>query len=202
MFNKILIANRGEIACRVMRTAKRLGIATVAVYSDADATALHVQEADEAVYIGAAPSAESYLVVERIIDACKQSGAQAVHPGYGFLSENAAFAEQLAANNIIFIGPPTGAITAMGDKITSKLLAAEAGVNTIPGYTDVVKDVDHAVAIAAEVGYPVMLKASAGGGGKGMRVARNEAECREGLPERRAKPRPALVMTVSLSSAL
>ena len=181
MFNKILIANRGEIACRVMRTAKRLGIATVAVYSDADATALHVQEADEAVYIGAAPSAESYLVVERIIDACKQSGAQAVHPGYGFLSENAAFAEQLAANNIIFIGPPTGAITAMGDKITSKLLAAEAGVNTIPGYTDVVKDVDHAVAIAAEVGYPVMLKASAGGGGKGMRVARNEAECREGF---------------------
>ena len=161
MFNKILIANRGEIACRVIRTAKRLGIATVAVYSDADATALHVQQADEAVYIGTAPSAESYLVIDRIIEACKQTGAQAVHPGYGFLSENAAFAEQLAANDIIFIGPPTGAITAMGDKITSKLLAGEAGVNTIPGYTDVVKDVDHAVEIAAEVGYPVMLKASA-----------------------------------------
>lgn len=181
MFNKILIANRGEIACRVIRTAKRLGIATVAVYSDADATALHVQQADEAVYIGTAPSAESYLVIDRIIEACKQTGAQAVHPGYGFLSENAAFAEQLAANDIIFIGPPTGAITAMGDKITSKLLAGEAGVNTIPGYTDVVKDVEHAVEIAAEVGYPVMLKASAGGGGKGMRVARSEAECREGF---------------------
>lgn len=181
MFDKILIANRGEIACRVMRTARRLGIKTVAVYSDADADALHVREADEAVHIGAAASAESYLVADKIVAACKSTGAQAVHPGYGFLSENAAFAERLAAEDIVFVGPPTGAITAMGDKIASKLLAAEAGVNTIPGYNDVVRDSAHAVEIAEGIGYPVMLKASAGGGGKGMRVAYDNDQCREGF---------------------
>lgn len=181
MFNKILIANRGEIACRVLRTAKQLGIATVAVYSDVDADALHVREADEAVHIGPAPSSQSYLQIDAIIEACKASGAQAVHPGYGFLSENAAFAEQLSAAGITFIGPPVGAINAMGDKIASKLLAAEAGVNTIPGYTDVVRDSAQAVEIAAGIGYPVMLKASAGGGGKGMRVAYDEQQCRDGF---------------------
>ena len=181
MFDKILIANRGEIACRVMRTARRLGIKTVAVYSDADADALHVREADEAVHIGAAASAESYLVADKIVAACKSTGAQAVHPGYGFLSENAAFAERLAAEGIVFVGPPTGAITAMGDKIASKLLAAAAGVNTIPGYNDVVRDGAHAVEIAEGIGYPVMLKASAGGGGKGMRVAYDNDQCREGF---------------------
>lgn len=181
MFDKILIANRGEIACRVMRTARRLGIKTVAVYSDADADALHVREADEAVHIGAAASAESYLVADKIVAACKSTGAQAVHPGYGFLSENAAFAERLAAEGIVFVGPPTGAITAMGDKIASKLLAAAAGVNTIPGYNDVVRDSAHAVEIAEGIGYPVMLKASAGGGGKGMRVAYDNDQCREGF---------------------
>jgi propionyl-CoA carboxylase alpha chain len=181
MFEKILIANRGEIACRVIRTAKRLGIATVAVYSDADANARHVREADEAVHIGAAPSAQSYLVKEAIIDACLKTGAQAVHPGYGFLSENAEFGQALAHAGIAFIGPPAGAITAMGDKITSKRLAGDAGVNIIPGYTDVVRDAEHAVEISSGIGYPVMLKASAGGGGKGMRVARSEAECRDGF---------------------
>ncbi len=181
MFEKILIANRGEIACRVMRTAKKMGIKTVAVYSDADKDAMHVQMADEAVHIGAAPSAESYLVMDRIIQACRDTGAQAVHPGYGFLSENSAFCEALEQEGIAFIGPATKAINSMGDKITSKKLAQEAGVNTIPGYTDVVKDTEHAVEIANGIGYPVMLKASAGGGGKGMRVAWNEAECRDGF---------------------
>ena len=181
MFEKILIANRGEIACRVIKSARRMGIATVAVYSDADRDALHVRMADEAAHIGAAPSAESYLVMERIIQACKDRGAQAVHPGYGFLSENAAFCEALEKEGIVFIGPGTYAITSMGDKITSKRLAAEAGVNTIPGYTDVVRDAEHAVEVAAGIGYPVMLKASAGGGGKGMRVAWNDAECRDGF---------------------
>ncbi len=181
MFEKILIANRGEIACRVMKTASKMGIKTVAVYSDADKDALHVQMADEAVHIGAAPSAESYLVMERIIQACKDTGAQAVHPGYGFLSENSVFCEALEKEGIAFIGPATFAINSMGDKITSKKLADEAGVNTIPGYTDVVKDSDQAVEIARGIGYPVMLKASAGGGGKGMRVAWNEEECRDGF---------------------
>ena len=181
MFKKILIANRGEIACRAIKTARKMGIKTVAVYSEADRDALHKQMADEAVLIGPAPSAQSYLVMERIIQACKESGAEAVYPGYGFLSENAEFARRLAAEGIAFIGPNTHAIEAMGDKITSKKLAMEAGVSTIPGYTDVIKDAEHAVAIAAEVGYPVMLKASAGGGGKGMRVAWNEAECRDGF---------------------
>ena len=181
MFDKILIANRGEIACRVIKTARRMGIKTVSVYSDADAAALHVQMADEAVHIGAAASAESYLRADRIIQACKDTGAQAVHPGYGFLSENADFCEALAAAGITFIGPGTHAITSMGDKITSKKLAQEAGVNTIPGYTDVIDGPDHAVEIAKDIGYPVMLKASAGGGGKGMRVVWNDDECRDGF---------------------
>ncbi|MCW8907764.1 MAG: acetyl-CoA carboxylase biotin carboxylase subunit, partial [Sedimenticola sp.] len=181
MFEKILIANRGEIACRVIKSAQKMGIKTVAVYSDADKEALHVQMADEAVHIGPAPSSESYLVQERIIQACRDTGAQAVHPGYGFLSENSTFCEALEKAGIAFIGPATFAINSMGDKITSKNLAEKAGVNVIPGYTDVVRDADHAVEISNGIGYPVMLKASAGGGGKGMRVAWNEAECRDGF---------------------
>ncbi|MCZ6617004.1 MAG: acetyl/propionyl/methylcrotonyl-CoA carboxylase subunit alpha [Gammaproteobacteria bacterium] len=181
MFEKILIANRGEIACRVIRTARRMGIKTVAVYSDPDRQALHVRMADEAVRIGGAASSDSYLRIDRILAACQGSGAQAVHPGYGFLSENAEFAGTLDEAGIVFIGPGTEAITSMGDKITSKRIAGEAGVNTIPGYTDVIADGDHAVKIATEIGYPVMLKASAGGGGKGMRVVTNDAECRDGF---------------------
>jgi len=181
MFRKILVANRGEIACRVFKTAQRLGIATVAVYSDADRDAMHVRMADEAVHIGPAPSAESYLAIDRILQACRDTGAEAVHPGYGFLSENRHFAEALDQAGIAFVGPNVAAIEAMGDKLTSKKLAKEAGVNTIPGFAGVIDDADHAVKIAADVGYPVMLKASAGGGGKGMRVARDEAECRDGF---------------------
>ncbi|HEY5762068.1 MAG TPA: biotin carboxylase N-terminal domain-containing protein, partial [Rhodocyclaceae bacterium] len=181
MFDKILVANRGEIACRVLKTARRMGIRTVAVYSDADRDALHVRLADEAVHIGAAPSTQSYLLGDRIIRACRDTGAQAVHPGYGFLSENAGFCKALAKAGIVFIGPNTRAIEAMGDKITSKKLADKAGVNTIPGYSGVLRDADHAVKEAGRIGYPVMLKASAGGGGKGMRIARNEAECRDGF---------------------
>jgi propionyl-CoA carboxylase alpha chain len=181
LFNKILIANRGEIACRVMRSATRMGIKTVAVYSDADRDAVHVNLADEAVHIGPSVSAQSYLVAQKIIDACVSSGAQAVHPGYGFLSENAAFADALAKAGIAFIGPARKAIESMGDKITSKRIAEAAGVNVIPGYTDVVRDVSHALSIAEDVGYPVMLKASAGGGGKGMRVAWDREQCAEGF---------------------
>ena len=181
MLKKILVANRGEIACRVFATAKKMGIAAVAVYSDADRDALHVQMADEAVHIGPAASAESYLVIDKIIQACLDTGADAVHPGYGFLSENSQFRDALDVAGIAFIGPGKKAIESMGDKITSKLIAQEAGVNCIPGYTDVVRDADHAVEISAGIGYPVMLKASAGGGGKGMRVAMNEAECRDGF---------------------
>jgi propionyl-CoA carboxylase alpha chain len=181
MFQKILIANRGEIACRVIRTARRLGIASVAIYSDADAGALHVREADEAICIGGSTSAESYLVIEKVIDAVRQSGAQAVHPGYGFLSENAAFADALEAEGIVFIGPRNKAIAAMGDKIESKKLAAEAGVNTVPGYVGILADDIEAVKVAGDIGYPVMIKASAGGGGKGMRVAYNETEVKEGF---------------------
>ena len=181
LFTRILVANRGEIACRVIRTARRMGIATVAVYSEADRGTLHVAQADEAVCIGGAAPAESYLRIEAIVDACRASGAQAVHPGYGFLSENRAFREALEAAGIAFIGPPAGAIESMGDKITSKRIAEAAGVSTIPGHAGVVRDADDAVRIAHEVGYPVMLKASAGGGGKGMRIARNDAECREGF---------------------
>ena len=181
MFEKILVANRGEIACRVLKTASKMGIKTVAVYSDADRDALHVRMADEAVHIGASPSTQSYLLQDRIIQACRDTGAQAVHPGYGFLSENAGFCNALAEAGIVFIGPNTRAIEAMGDKITSKKLADEAGVNTIPGYSGVLRDAGHAVEEAGRIGYPVMLKASAGGGGKGMRIARNDAECRDGF---------------------
>ena len=181
MFKKILIANRGEIACRVIRTAKKLGIATVAVYSDADRDALHVRMADEAVRIGPAPSNQSYIVIDNILDAIRRTGADAVHPGYGFLSENALFAEALEKEGVAFIGPPVNAIHAMGDKITSKKLAAEANVNTVPGHMGLIEDADEAVRIAGSIGYPVMIKASAGGGGKGMRIAWNDAEAREGF---------------------
>ena len=180
-FSKLLIANRGEIACRVIRTARAMGIATVAVHSEADAGALHVRLADEAIAIGPAPSAQSYLVAERIIEAIRDSGAQAVHPGYGFLSENAAFVARLADEGIAFIGPPAPAIAAMGDKIEAKKLAARAGVSTIPGHAEAVSDPDEAVPIAQAIGYPVMIKASAGGGGKGMRIAHNDDEVRDGL---------------------
>ena len=181
LFEKILIANRGEIACRAMRTANRLGIKTVAVYSTADEKAMHVRCADESICIGDPAPSKSYLVIDHIIDACKKSGADAVYPGYGFLSENAAFAERLKHEGITFIGPNTEAIEAMGDKITSKKIAEKAGVNVIPGYTGVIENADEAVKIANEIGYPVMLKASAGGGGKGMRVAYNEEECADGF---------------------
>jgi len=191
MFQKILIANRGEIACRVIKTARKMGIKTVAVYSEADKNALHVAMADEALHIGPAPSTESYLVIDNIIQACRESGAEAVHPGYGFLSENAEFAERLDEAGIAFIGPNVHAIRSMGDKITSKRLAIDAGVNTIPGHTDVIENADHAVAIAAEIGYPVMIKASAGGGGKGMRVARNDTECRDGFERATGEARSA-----------
>ena len=181
MFTKILIANRGEIACRVMRTCQRMGIATVAVYSDADDGAVHMRMADEAVHIGPAAAAESYLVIDRIVQACKDTGAQAVHPGYGFLSENQKFAAALEEAGIAFIGPGRKAISAMGDKIESKKLASKAGVNTVPGYLGVIADAGEAVKIAGEIGYPVMIKASAGGGGKGMRIARSDDEVREGF---------------------
>ncbi|MCK3780263.1 acetyl/propionyl/methylcrotonyl-CoA carboxylase subunit alpha [Ensifer sesbaniae] len=181
MIKKILIANRGEIACRVIKTAKKLGIATVAVYSDADRDAMHVRMADETVHIGPSPSAQSYIVIDKIIDAIRKTGADAVHPGYGFLSENAIFADALEKEGVAFIGPPVGAIQAMGDKITSKKLAAEAGVSTVPGHMGLIEDADEAVRIAASIGYPVMIKASAGGGGKGMRIAWNDQEAREGF---------------------
>ena len=181
MFKKILIANRGEIACRIIKTARRMGIATVAVYSDADARAPFVAMADEAVHIGPSPAAQSYLLADKIIEACKQTGAEAVHPGYGFLSERTSFAEALAAEGIAFIGPPVNAIAAMGDKIESKKLAMKAGVNVVPGFVGEIDDTEHAVRISAEIGYPVMMKASAGGGGKGMRLAYNEADVREGF---------------------
>jgi propionyl-CoA carboxylase alpha chain len=181
MFKKILIANRGEIACRVIKTAQRMGIKTVAVYSDADARAPFVQMADEAVHIGPSPAAQSYLIADKIIAACKQTGAEAVHPGYGFLSERTSFAEQLAAEGIEFIGPPVNAIAAMGDKIESKKLAKAAGVNVVPGFVGEIEDTEHAVRISDEIGYPVMMKASAGGGGKGMRLAYNEKDVREGF---------------------
>jgi propionyl-CoA carboxylase alpha chain len=181
MFKKILIANRGEIACRIIATAQRLGIKTVAVYSEADREARHVRMADEAVYIGPAPSRESYLLIEHIIQACKDTGAEAVHPGYGFLSENAEFAERAEAAGITFIGPKFAAIAAMGDKIASKKLALAAHVNTIPGYNEVIGSPEEAVKIAQGIGYPVMIKASAGGGGKGLRVANNDAEVLTGF---------------------
>ena len=181
MFTKILIANRGEIACRVIATARKMGIQTVAVYSDADKDARHVKLADEAVRLGPAPSRESYLLGEKIIEACKQTGAQAVHPGYGFLSENEGFARRCEEEGIAFIGPKSHSIAAMGDKIASKKLAGEAQVNTIPGYNDAIAGPEQAVEIAKGIGYPVMIKASAGGGGKGLRVAFNDKEAFEGF---------------------
>ena len=181
MFNKILIANRGEIACRVIKTARKMGISTVAIYSDADRQALHVQMADEAIHIGPPPANQSYIVIDKVMDAVRQSGAQAVHPGYGFLSENSKFAEALEAQGVAFVGPPKGAIEAMGDKITSKKIAQEAGVSTVPGYMGLIEDAEEAVTISQQVGYPVMIKASAGGGGKGMRIAWNDDEAREGF---------------------
>ena len=181
MFSSLLIANRGEIACRIIRTARRLGIRTIAVYSDADRRALHVQLADEAIHIGPSPARDSYLSIDAVIAACRESGAEAVHPGYGFLSENPKFAEALAAAGIAFVGPPVAAIEAMGDKITSKQLAAAAGVSTVPGHMGLIADAAEAVTIARQIGYPVMIKASAGGGGKGMRIAWNDAEAKEGF---------------------
>ncbi|WP_439109420.1 acetyl-CoA carboxylase biotin carboxylase subunit [Lentibacter sp.] len=181
MFKKILIANRGEIACRVIKTAKKMGIKTVAIYSDADRQALHVQMADEAVHIGPAPANQSYIVIENVMRAVKETGAEAVHPGYGFLSENSKFAEALDAAGVAFIGPPVGAIEKMGDKITSKKIAQEADVSTVPGYMGLIADADEAVKISNEIGYPVMIKASAGGGGKGMRIAWSDTEAREGF---------------------
>jgi propionyl-CoA carboxylase alpha chain len=181
MFTSLLVANRGEIACRIIRTAKRMGLRTIAVYSDADAQALHVKQADEAVRIGGSAARDSYLSIDRIVAACKATGAEAVHPGYGFLSENPAFAAALEKNGIIFVGPPARAIEAMGDKIASKKLAAEAGVSTVPGHMGLIADAAEAVKISKKIGYPVMIKASAGGGGKGMRIASNDAEAREGF---------------------
>lgn len=181
MFKKILIANRGEIACRVIKTARKMGIQTVAVYSDADRNALHVQMADEAVHIGPPPANQSYIVIDKIMEAIRETGAEAVHPGYGFLSENSKFAEALAAEGVAFVGPPVGAIESMGDKITSKKIAQEADVSTVPGYMGLIEDADEAVKISNEIGYPVMIKASAGGGGKGMRIAWSDEEAREGF---------------------
>ena len=181
MFEKILIANRGEIACRVIKTAKAMGIKTVAIYSDADKNALHVEMADEAVHIGPPPANQSYIVIDKVMEAIKQTGAQAVHPGYGFLSENSKFAEALEAAGVAFIGPPVGAIEKMGDKITSKKIAQEANVSTVPGYMGLIEDAEEAVKISNQIGYPVMIKASAGGGGKGMRIAWNDTEAREGF---------------------
>ena len=187
MFSKILIANRGEIACRIIKTARRMGIRTVAVFSEADRDALHVEMADEAVFVGPAPAAQSYLVIEKIIEACLQTGAEAVHPGYGFLSERAAFAEALAAAGIVFIGPNPKAIEAMGDKIESKKFANAAKVSTVPGFLGVIESPEQAVRIADEIGYPVMIKASAGGGGKGMRIAYSAAEVAEGFARARSE---------------
>src|SRR6516162_9216494 len=191
MFKKILIANRGEIACRVIKTARKTGIKTVAVYSEADRDALHVEMADEAVAIGPPAAAESYLVIEKIVDACKKTGAEAVHPGYGFLSEREAFPRALKKAGIVFIGPNPDAIAAMGDKIESKKAAAKADVSTVPGFLGVIEDEKHAVKIAAEIGYPVMIKASAGGGGKGMRIAQAKSEVAEGFTLAKAEAKSA-----------
>ena len=189
MFKKILIANRGEIACRVIATAKKMGIQTVAVYSEADKDARHVELADESVLLGPAPSRESYLVADKIIAAAKSTGAQAIHPGYGFLSENEEFARRVEEEGLVFIGPKHGSIAAMGDKIASKKLATAAGVNTIPGHNEPILSAEEAVGIAARIGYPVMIKASAGGGGKGLRVAFNNKEAFEGFTSCRNEAR-------------
>jgi propionyl-CoA carboxylase alpha chain len=191
MFDKILIANRGEVAVRIIRTARKLGIKTAIVYSEADRDSLAVDMADEGVFIGPAPAAQSYLVIDKIVDAAKQTGAQAIHPGFGFLSEKAEFADRLLAEKITFIGPNPHAIRAMGDKIESKKAAAEAGVSCVPGFIGEIEGVDHAIQISEEIGYPVMIKASAGGGGKGIRVAYNKKEVQEGFPAVRAEAKNA-----------
>ena len=191
MFSKILIANRGEIACRIIKTCKRLGVKTVVVYSEADAASLAVEQADETVFIGGAQASESYLVQDKIVDAVRKTGAEAVHPGFGFLSENPTFAKRLADENITFIGPNPHAIEAMGDKITSKEFAAKAGVSTVPGHMGLIEETDEAVRISGEIGYPVMIKASAGGGGKGIRVAYDDNEVREGFPAVKAEAKNA-----------
>ena len=185
MFKKILIANRGEIACRVIKSARKMGIQTVAIYSDADRNALHVKMADEAVHIGPPPANQSYIVIDKVMAAIKATGAEAVHPGYGFLSENRNFAAALEAAGVVFVGPPSPAIEAMGDKITSKKIAMEAGVSTVPGYMGLIADAEEAVVISKQIGFPVMIKASAGGGGKGMRIAWTEQEAREGFESSR-----------------
>src|SRR5688572_23674482 len=187
MFSKILIANRGEIAVRIIKTCRRMGIKTVVVYSEADADSMAVEMADETVFIGAAPASESYLVADKIVDAVRATGAEAVHPGFGFLSENAGFARRLADEKIVFIGPNPGAIEAMGDKIQSKLFAAKAGVSTVPGHVGEIDDTAHAIKISEEIGYPVMIKASAGGGGKGIRVAWSRQDVEEGFPAVKAE---------------
>src|SRR3974390_2335916 len=187
MFKRILIANRGEIACRIIKTAHRMGIETVVIYSEADKDALHVEMADTAILIAPPEAAKSYLLMDKIVDACKSSGAEAVHPGYGFLSEREAFPKALAAAGIVFIGPNPTAMAAMGDKIESKKAAARAKVSTVPGHLGVIEDARHAVAIAEEIGFPVMIKASAGGGGKGMRIAHSREEVADGLARARSE---------------
>ena len=199
MFSKILIANRGEVGVRIIKTCRRLGIKTAIVYSEADADSLAVEMADEAIFIGPAPAAQSYLVMDKIVDAAKKVGAEAIHPGFGFLSERAEFAERLLKEGITFIGPNPHAISAMGDKIESKRAAGEAGVNTVPGYVGEINGVDHALEISKEIGYPVMIKASAGGGGKGIRIAWNDADVREGLPATQAEAKAPLATTASSS---
>ena len=204
MFKKILIANRGEIACRIIKTARRMGIRTVAVYSEADKDALHVEMADEAVAIGPPAAAQSYLVIDKIIAACKKTGAEAVHPGYGFLSERAAFAQALAEAGIVFIGPNPHAIEAMGDKIESKKFANAAKVSTVPGHLGVIETPEHAAEIADEIGYPVMIKASAGGGGKGMRdraLRARRSPKASPAPARRRNPRSATTACSSRNSS-
>ncbi|CAN5213423.1 hypothetical protein BH09PSE2_BH09PSE2_21760 [soil metagenome] len=191
MFSKILIANRGEIAVRIIKTCRRMGIATVVVYSEADADSLAVEMADESVFIGPPPAAQSYLLADKIVEACRTTGAEAVHPGFGFLSERADFAQRLQDEGIACIGPNVHAIEAMGDKIQSKLFAAKAGVSTVPGHVGEISDTAHAVQIAEEIGYPVMIKASAGGGGKGIRVAWSRAEVEEGFPSVKAEAKGA-----------
>src|SRR4051812_27366699 len=191
MFKRILIANRGEIACRVIKTARRMAIETVAVYSEADRDALHVEMADEAVLIGPPAASESYLVIEKIVEACRKTGAQAVHPGYGFLSERESFPRALEAAGVVFIGPNPGAIAAMGDKIESKKAAAKANVSTVPGHLGVIEDEKHAVKIADEIGYPVMTRPPAGGGGKGMRIAHSPSEVAKGFTPAKPEPKPS-----------
>src|SRR4030081_4088535 len=192
MFKRILIANRGEIACRVIKTARRMGVETIAVYSEADRDALHVEMADDAVLIGPPAAAESYLVMEKIVEGCRKTGAQAVHPGYGFLSEREAFPRALGEAGIVFIGPNSKAIAAMGDKIESKKAAAKARVSTVPGHLGVIEDDKQAARIAAEIGFPVMIKASAGGGGKGMRIAHSAAEGAGGFARVRSEAKDSL----------